>query len=418
MVNGRVFYACLGVLVNKPGSGSTRFGRNNQTVNEDIGDFLYLNGVQSVGVSSDFVSRSIMDVGRFQKRFHYYSPQEFEITIERVIDQSSEFFYSVSSSDYSGGRPKAGYENTHILNPDNIGPCGEADSDDKSLKNYDIAVLYGSDDVDMLTDNTSDIKVVTYRNCLITNISYSISADDAASVRESITLITRTAEFSENAESSLALPSSAEDGNIIKRSDFDLLATTGSYSILPSEVQSLFGSTPTLDGESIRAINNIEINATINYSEVPDIGSWKGAGHTQTPDGRGYQNLYRYVILPVEVTCAFTGTLRTPYERTLYNTDTTFSKADGSTSSTDWNKANKLIRLVAEKFPSPPTSTYFVWELGRHNYLTNISYAGGDTTGGNTEVTMTYQNDYSDLVLVKLSDATPRSLGGVGDLVY
>ena len=85
MVNGRVFYACLGVLVNKPGSGSTRFGRNNQTVNEDIGDFLYLNGVRSVGVSSDFVSRSIMDVGRFQKRFHYYSPQEFEITIERVI---------------------------------------------------------------------------------------------------------------------------------------------------------------------------------------------------------------------------------------------------------------------------------------------------------------------------------------------
>ncbi len=55
MVNGRVFYACLGVLVNKPGSGSTRFGRNDQEASEDVGDFLYLNGVQSVGVSIDFV---------------------------------------------------------------------------------------------------------------------------------------------------------------------------------------------------------------------------------------------------------------------------------------------------------------------------------------------------------------------------
>jgi len=416
MVNGRVFYACLGVLVNKPGSGSTRFGRNDQEASEDVGDFLYLNGVQSVGVSSDFVSQSLVDVGRFQRRFNYYSPQTFEITIERVIDQSSEFFYSVNPSDYSGGIVKDAYENTHILNPNNIGPCGEADSSDKSLKNYDIAVLYGSDDVDLLTDNTSDIKVVTYRNCLVTNISYTISANDAASVRESITLITRTAEFNEIAENELPLPSSAEDGNIIKRSDFDLLATTGGYSILPTEVQSLFGSTPTLDGESIRAINNIEINATINYSEVSDIGSWKGAGHTQTPDGRGYQNLYRYVVLPVEITCAFTGTLRNPYERTLYNTDTTFSRADGATGSANWNKVNKKIRLVAEKFPSPPTSTYFVWDLGGHNYLTNISYAGGDATGGNTEATMTYQNDYSDFLLVK--DTSVRSLDTIRDYIY
>ena len=130
MVNGRVFYACLGVLVNKPGSGSTRFGRNDQEASEDVGDFLYLNGVQSVGVSSDFVSQSLVDVGRFQRRFNYYSPQTFEITIERVIDQSSEFFYSVNPSDYSGGIVKDAYENTHILNPNNIGPCGEADSSD------------------------------------------------------------------------------------------------------------------------------------------------------------------------------------------------------------------------------------------------------------------------------------------------
>tara|TARA_R110000851_G_scaffold276482_2_gene429328 strand:- start:136 stop:411 length:276 start_codon:yes stop_codon:yes gene_type:complete len=90
--------------------------------------------------------------------------------------------------------------------------------------------------------------------------------------------------------------------------------------------------------------------------------------------------------------------------------------ADGATGSTDWNRVNKSIRIVAEKFPSAPTSTYFIWDIGQHNYLTDISYTGGDTGGGNTEVTMTYQNDYSDLVLVK--DTNIRDLSTLRDFTY
>jgi hypothetical protein len=81
-----------------------------------------------------------------------------------------------------------------------------------------------------------------------------------------------------------------------------------------------------------------------------------------------------------------------------------------------WNTANKKIRIVAEKFPSPPTSTYFIWDLGDHNYLTDISYTGGDTGGGNTEITLTYQNNHSDLVLVK--DTTVRDLSTSQDFTY
>ena len=413
MTNSRVFYACLGVLVSE---------RNDRTGDEPAEEGTYLNGVQSVGVNSDFVSRSLMDVGRFQKRYHYYGKQAFEITIERVIDQTSDFFYHVNPTNYVGG--KTGYEKTHMLYPDNIGPCGETNSAggfSKSLKNYDISVMYGADNANMLKDNTSDIKVVTYRNCLITNISYNISADAGAAVKENITLISRVADFEEIAENEIDdLPSAQEDGNVIKRADVDLLPpkgaspkTAGTNSILPTEVTEMFNlgdaNTNTLDGEKILGVNNIEISATINYTEVPDVGEWRTTDDDQS-------NLYRYVVLPIEVTCAFTGTLRSPYQRDLIYTDTTFSMADGATGSTDWNRVNKSIRIVAEKFPSAPTSTYFIWDIGQHNYLTDISYTGGDTGGGNTEVTMTYQNDYSDLVLVK--DTNIRDLSTLRDFTY
>ena len=48
--NGRMFYACMGVLVNKTGD---RWGRLTQTGDADPTDSTFLTGVQSVGVSSD-----------------------------------------------------------------------------------------------------------------------------------------------------------------------------------------------------------------------------------------------------------------------------------------------------------------------------------------------------------------------------
>ena len=190
MANSRVFYACQGVLVKE---------RNTDDGDTPPVDGTYLNGVTSVGINGSFPSQSLPDIGRFQRKYHYYSPQEFEITIERVLDQSSDFFYHVDPSDYTSG--KVGYENTHIL----------ADK----LKNYDVTVLYGADSVDLLSDNTSDIKYVTYRNCLITSINYNISAQGGAGVTESITLITRSADYDTDSASGFTLPSSAESGDII-----------------------------------------------------------------------------------------------------------------------------------------------------------------------------------------------------------
>ena len=77
--NDRIFYACQAVLV---------VDRNTPTGDTAPTDSSskYLTGVQSIGVNTSTPSSSLLDVGRFQRQFHYYDKQEIEINIERVID--------------------------------------------------------------------------------------------------------------------------------------------------------------------------------------------------------------------------------------------------------------------------------------------------------------------------------------------
>ena len=403
-INNRIFYACQGVFVK---------GRNTNEGDDSPTDCTFLTGVSSVGINGSFPSQSLLDVGRAQRQYHFYSPQEFEITIERTIDEASNFFYYVDPSDYVA--TSDGYRNSHILADRNIGCQGSTNPSSKSLKNYDITVLYGSDSFNRLGSNISDggdgnkMFSVTYRNCLVTAISYTIGTDGP--VTESITLITRGVTYndSDQTASSYTLPtaSAPQSANLIKRSDFDLLASSP-YSVLPTEVTTVFkaedssGGFDTLDGEFILGITSVTIDVAIEYSEISDVGKWKGS------IDQGEQNLWKYVTLPVQVTSSFTGVVRQPYARDLPITDTTFSSANGSTSSKDWDRADKEIRLVAEKFPSSPTTTYYIWDLGKSNYLTDFSFSGGDTGGGNLEATMSYQNDASDIVIVK--DTNVRDL--------
>ncbi len=437
-VNGRMFYACVGVLYKE---------RNILSGDDLPTDGTFLTGVQSIGVNSDFPSASLMDVGRVKKRFHYYAPQSFEITIERVIDQSSNFFYHVDNSDYIA--TATGARKCHILHANNIGTTGRKDKAGKCLKNYDITILYGQDNKDRIErdphpdpippgyvlEPERDLFQVTYRNCLITSISYNMAIQGP--VTESITLITRSATYNEKIEAIdyTLLPKADQSGTTIQRHNLDFLRKgvawetspmPASSSILPEEVETMFLAKDSSGGDPsepnndeamrILGINSISIEIGIEYSELSDVGKWRGL------DDQGKQNLWKYVTLPVQVTSSFSGTLRQPFPRNisggnemfkfksidpsyLPNTDTTFSASNGETGSSavarrDWNRVNREIRLVAKVF-TKPNPYYFVWDLGQRNYLTSFSYDGAGTDGGNLEGTMSYQNDCSDVVLVK-----------------
>ena len=458
--NGRIFYACQAVLVTK----------RNSAAESDATDGVYLTGVQSLGISGDMPSSSLIDIGRAQRQFHYYGQQNFEITIERKIDQNSDFFYYVDPSDYTSGT--SGYLNAHILNKNNLHSKGFADSDGKSLRNYDITILYAPDkfryigsgnddpassdldgdgdiDSDDLDPDRDKIISVTYKSCLLSNIEYNIGVDG---ITESVTLFTKQFRYNKDLSTLSAydinddLP---QGGNTLKRDDLDILKQpVDRKSRLPQEVISMFevGNTESVyDGDDgtkrpmkIFGINNISINIGIDYSQLPDIGFWRGS----EKDKEYEQNIFSYVNLPVQITCSFTGVARRALEYgefiwtnsaddvVVRNTDTTFGASGvmdistglsygggpyrdgldpnnpqrpaGSTPpSAASNRVDRPIRLVFEKFPSPPTSQYHIMDLGNNNYVTSISTTGGDTGGGNVETTISYQNDYSDIVLAR-----------------
>ena len=427
--NDRIFYACQAVLV---------VDRNTPTGNTAPTDTSskYLTGVQSIGVNANTPSSSLLDVGRFQRQFHYYDKQTIEINIDRVIDKNSNFFYHVSTDlgNYST------YERSHMFYKDNINVQG-AEADSKCVKNYDITLIYGTDNLsrvgsERVTDGSGDgdeSLIVTYRNCLLTNISYTIAADGG--ITESITLLTRFADYNDSislssfsddqlpaAERSGPTLPSAQSGDTVKGYDVKFRSPSDSrydgtalrrqnssdssyFSILPDEVELMFDLSNSLDDLKITGINSISIDVSIDYTEITDVGRWNGV------NDKGLQNIWRYVNLPVAVSASFTGTARQAFPHDMSNGSSLFSQAADFSSSlgkpsptaTDWNRVDRPILLTARKIVDDGggTDRYFVWDLGEHNYLTDISTSGGDAGGGNVEVTMSYQNDFSEAVFVK-----------------
>lgn len=394
-INNRIFYACQGVIFK---SRNINFDTDSPTDGE------FLTGVQAVGVDGDLPSYTLADVGRFQKTFHYYSPQSFSVTIDRIIDQDSNFFYHVLDTKYLT------YESSHILAPHNIGMTGTSDENEKSLRNYDITILVGSDQFRHLGSgsgaDSDKVLAATLKQCLITSINYSISEDR---ITESITLTSKELQYNDSYSlsdfvDSANLPQSA---NIIKREDFDFLNSTRN-SVLPYEVEQMFNAKnaanqeSTVNNKRLLGLKSIDIQATIDYSTLYDVDFDYKNGVSNEVYNK-YRNIWTSVVLPVQVTCSFTGNARQLYPFSILNNDVRFSQAegDGTRVATDWNKVDREIKLVAEKFPSPPSVNYFIWDLGKSNYLTAISQSGGDTSGGSTEFTLSYQNDTSDFVTVK-----------------
>lgn len=396
--NDRIFWACQAVFVEE---------RNTEEGNSgDPTSATFLDGVQSVGVSHDNPSNSLVDIGRHQRKYTQYQQPTIDITLERVINKGSDFFYKVTSDQYTN------YQNSHLLHANNFGSKGAKDNNNKVLRNYDLTIIYTQDSFNSI-DQGADVISVTYLNCLITNINYTIGIDG---VRESISLTTKNLKYNDDYSSIIqyTIPTLPQDGNILKRQDFDLTesdTTSTQYgnSKLPTEAKELFNfDTPVLEGApeqlQVLGIQSISIDVSMDYTRLTDVGNWRGSEANKEHE----QNRWTILNLPVSVTCSFTGVLRQsmPYYNFLHgnlnrvrNVDNIYTKSLGQGDSTDWQEADREIKIVALGSSTP--QDYFIWDLGKKNYLTSIEYSGGDAGGDNVEGTLNYANQYSDFVVTK-----------------
>ena len=396
--NDRIFWACQAVFVEE---------RNTEEGNSgDPTSATFLDGVQSVGVSHDNPSNSLVDIGRHQRKYTQYQQPTIDITLERVINKGSDFFYKVTPDQYTN------YQNSHLLHANNFGSKGAKDNNNKVLRNYDLTIIYTQDSFNSI-DQGTDVISVTYLNCLITSINYTIGIDG---VRESISLTTKNLKYNDDYSSIIqyTIPTLPQDGNILKRQDFDLTesdTTSTQYgnSKLPTEAKELFNfDTPVLEGSpeqlQVLGIQSISIDVSMDYTRLTDVGNWRGSEANKEHE----QNRWTILNLPVSVTCSFTGVLRQsmPYYNFLHgnlnrvrNVDNIYTKSLGQGNSTDWQEADREIKIIALGSSTP--QDYFIWDLGKKNYLTSIEYSGGDAGGDNVEGTLNYANQYSDFVVTK-----------------
>ena len=360
--NNRIFYACQAVYV----------------------DGTYLQNVQAVGIDYSADATAIPDIGRSQQQRSFYSKPEITISIQREVNTTATPFYTPAAV--------TNYADAYILKQGNLGTAGwdtrpavptPTDPDDPPardadvpLKEYKIEVAYGSDDL------SGRIESQTLNYCLLTDVSYSISAD--GKMTEDLSFVTRSIVKSGSAAAPIASPLS---GTIFKRQHLDV---ENDDFILPSEVKEVVD----LD-EVARSVQSISISAAFEYSELTDVGKWRGSNQTWNPTE---QNKWKYITTPIGVTCEITAVVRKSMvaEKNILITDTNFMGT--------FPTPNREIKVVMGPTPNlsdPTAPTWFVIDLGKKNYLTGISYSGGDTGGGNVEATFSYANTNNDFVPYK-----------------
>ena len=310
-------------------------------------DGTYLKNVQSVGVDYSADAESISDTGRSQVFGDRYNKPEVTITIERHLRSGDTHFYTIGTGSY---------EDSYLLKNSNLGIAGWT-----GLKEYEIGLTYGDD-----TTISGSVDSVKFEYCLVTEISYDFSVDGIFT--ESITLVTNNL----TKQSAGSIPALGESGTLMRKQNFDT-----QNSIFPTEVDAAILTTAD-DGTKIRVIQSIAINLSVSYSELADTGFWRGSNQGNNPSE---QNKYKYVETPVEVTCEISAIARKSVQQDILISDNnnifmgTFPTPD---------------RQIVLKFDN------IIFDLGSKNYCTGVGFSGGDTGGGNVEMSFSYTNDNND----------------------
>lgn len=345
--NNRIFYACQAVYV----------------------DGTYLQNVQAVGIDYSADATGISDTGRTQQQRSLYSKPEITISIQREVNTAAVPFYAPASV--------TSYANAYILKNGNLGTSGWDSS--SLLKEYSIEVAYGSDDL------SGNIESTTLKHCLLTEVSYEISVDGR--MTENLSFVTRNLIKSGSAAAPIGTPLS---GTIFKRQHLDV---ENEDFILPSEVKSVV-DVENDDGDDVaRAVQSISVSAAFDYGEMTDVGKWRGSNQTSVPTE---QNKWRYITTPIGITCEITAIVRKSIVQNILIKDTNFMGT--------FPTPDREIKIVMGPIPNvsdPSAPTWFVIDLGKKNYLTGISFSGGDTGGGNVEATFSYANTNNDFVPYK-----------------
>tara|TARA_R110000744_G_scaffold20622_5_gene54110 strand:+ start:130 stop:1152 length:1023 start_codon:yes stop_codon:yes gene_type:complete len=332
MADNRVFYACQAVYL----------------------DGIFLKNVQSVGLDYSNSNESTVDKGRGSQsvntNFVFFNKPEVTITIEKQLDISDDFTFGCSDG--------------KLLTSTGVGSCGW----DGGLKEYKIEMAYGKDDY----TPGSQTENITMKYCLLSEVSYNLSADGA--FQESLTFITNN--IIREGGSAGTLSSGGQTGSLIRRANFG--AATLPISSGKDEAKNFFISA---DETGDAALLSFSVSVGFEYAEIADRGRWKGADQGNNPSS---QNYWKYVTPPISVSCDVTAVVTRSIQREILIRDSNLA------ATASYPVPDREVNFDLGEYSGGSYDKKI--DLGSKNLCTGISFSGGDTGGGNVEATINYEN--------------------------
>jgi len=318
MPNNRIFYACQAVQINGP-SGSTNYKNP---------DWDTVQGLQSVGMNTNFNLEPIYQLGQLELYDNYEEIPEVEVTLNKVLD-SSQTIYAMTMGSGS-------------LVSLNDSRCG-------------VRLLLYPDTNSQATG--TPIAQVECIPAYLSSVTYTFPTEGNAT--EEVTLVSNDKTWATSLSTLSGSPEHATPGGvgIIRRG-----LVSKDNSVFPTGAGG--GPSGSLSGGMPAGIkiSNVTVSMNLGREQIRELGS-------RTP-------YVRYINFPVEVTCEITTTAHT-------------GDMVGVSGSSNVSCVNpKALTNKAIKIALCDGMTI---DLGQKNKLTSVNYTGGDTGGGNATITYSYQ---------------------------
>ena len=332
MANNRIFYACQAVFIGKTGHTAAAVGSPTTA-----GRFMQ--GVQSVGITSNFTLDQAFELGQIEIYENSEEVADIEVTLEKVLDGKPLLYGQACGNSIKTNMVAAGKNRSDVY----LGVYADTVSS---------------------TDSESVGAVVMCSGMYISSVSYTYPTDGAAT--ESVTLVGNDKYWSDNIAGVVpnpdtsygASPATGLDGSdssttnngsgLVRRQKVDIKNST-----IPAEISNPMGTTSTDKSKGFH-ISSISISADFGRESILELGSF-GPYH-------------RYAGYPIEVTAEF--------EVTAVSGDLV------NVSGTAENLSDRTIVIKDDGG--------HVIDLGTKNKLSSVSYSGGDTGGGNATVSFSY----------------------------
>ena len=368
--NNRIFYACQMVGLAKMATLETT-RRLSHTV---------AHGVQSVGITTNFNLEQAFGLGQIQIYENIEGLPDVEVTLEKVLDGYPLLYHLATPSPASVGLVGRGKDRTDM----SLGIYSDAfDSVTDSGNRYIAAAQNGCPEIEVYCSGM-----------YVGSVSYTIPVD--GNCTESVTLTGNSKEWI-TTPTDMHITSTGQDfgvGSWSASSDPDEPKATTMFSggiqrrenvrlnrsIFPSTIYGMNGSGVgnawdfTGDGSPRVHMQNASISTDFSREDIMELGA-------RNP-------YYRAPGFPIEVSCELEAiAISGDFVNALETGDPTF-----------WDPSHDNYNLKASGDNTKEEIIFIklqdgtVFDLGKKNRLSSVSYGGGDATGGNVSISYSYSN--------------------------